>query len=81
MVHGKILDKCDMETSRTKTKLRRVYVLPISKQIGVLEEFTTRFEGEIVDVQGIDRFINPGDDLSGEDDLIRLIASTYFDTL
>tara|TARA_Y100000004_G_scaffold158604_1_gene184982 strand:+ start:364 stop:576 length:213 start_codon:yes stop_codon:yes gene_type:complete len=70
-----------MASSRTKTGLRRVFVLPLSKQIGVLEEYTTTFEDEVVKVEGIDRYINPGDDLSGEDELTQLIANTYFNTL
>ena len=81
MVVGKVLEKFKMASSRTKTGLWRVFVLVKSQQIGVLEEFTTTYNDEVVNVEGIDRYINPGDDLSGEDEIVKLIANTYFGTL
>jgi len=81
MVVGKTLEKFNMASRRVKTGLWRIFVLVKSQQIGVLEEFTTTYNDEVVNVEGIDRYINPGDDLSGEDEIVQLIANTYFGTL
>ena len=81
MVVGKVLEKFKMASRRVKTGLWRIFVLVKSQQIGVLEEFTTTYNDEVVNVEGIDRYINPGDDLSGEDEIVQLIANTYFGTL
>ena len=81
MVIGKALEKFNMASRRVKTGLWRIFVLVKSQQIGVLEEFTTTYNDEVVNVEGIDRYINPGDDLSGEDEIVQLIANTYFGTL
>lgn len=81
MVVGKVLEKFNMASRRVKTGLWRIFVLVKSQQIGVLEEFTTTYNDEVVNVEGIDRYINPGDDLSGEDEIVQLIANTYFGTL
>ena len=81
MAVGKTLEKFNMASRRVKTGLWRIFVLVKSQQIGVLEEFTTTYNDEVVNVEGIDRYINPGDDLSGEDEIVQLIANTYFGTL
>jgi len=70
-----------MDTSRQKIGLTRVYCLLTSQQIGVCERYRTTFEGEMVEERTIERWINPGDDLSGEEDIVQLIANTYFGTL
>lgn len=70
-----------MTTSRVKTGLDRIYIRVAAQQIGLWEEFTTTFEGEVVKKQSIERWINPGDDLSGEEELVQLIANTYFNSL
>lgn len=70
-----------MASSRTKTGLSRILIIMASQQIGVIEEFTTTYNDEVVNVDTIDRYINAGDDLSGEDEIVQLIANTYFGTL
>lgn len=70
-----------MTTSREKTGLDRIYIRVAAQQIGLWERFVTTFEGDVVKEQQIERWINPGDDLSQEEELVQLIANTYFNSL
>lgn len=71
-----------MSTSRQKTGLAGIMVRTQANQIQVIETWTTFVDDEAVRTENIPRYINQGDDFSGEEhDVVKLIASTYFDSL
>lgn len=70
-----------MSSTRTKTGLERIFVILSSQQIGLWERYEITYNGEVVDRPKIDRYLNRGDDISGEDPTVQLIANAYWNSL
>ena len=70
-----------MASKREKTGLSRIHILLRSQQIALSEMYDITYGEEVVDKVTLDRYLNKGDDISGEESVVQLIANTYWDSL
>jgi|TARA_B100000902_G_C27298123_1_gene911228 hypothetical protein len=70
-----------MASTRTKKGLERVFVVLGSQQIGLWERYEITYEDRVVDNVKIDRYLNKGDDISGEESVVQIIANAYWNSL
>lgn len=70
-----------MASKREKIGLSRIHILLHSQQIALSEMYDIAYGDEVVDKVTLDRYLNKGDDISGEESVVQLIANTYWDSL
>ena len=70
-----------MASKREKIGLSRIHILLRSQQIALSEMYDITYGDEVVDKVTLDRYLNKGDDISGEESVVQLIANTYWDSL